>query len=293
MAKKDLRGGEDTVRASMAVYLELMTILGRYRDALVLVGGWVPYFILERFGQENTGFQHVGSVDIDLAVDHRRVSPAQYASIVDRLERHGYRQRLDRLGQPIPFSFERTVTLKGTQEMDIAIDFLAGEYEGTGGSHRHQRIQRNLLARKARGCDIVFDHCFDHELSGILPDGAENTVQVKIADVVGCLTMKGITLGERYHEKDAYDIYSVIAHHRGGPGEVTLAVQPHLDNALVREGVEKIAAKFQTIRSIGPVGVGRFLASDSAEQQRIMADAFVSVDEFIRGLSLKAPRASS
>ena len=284
MAKEDLKGSGEMVRASMSVYLELMTILGAYRDALVLVGGWVPYFILERYGQEDTDFQHVGSIDIDIAVDHRRVSPDQYAPIVDRLERHGYRQRLNRLGQPIPFSFERMVVLEGEREVDIAVDFLAGEYEGTGESHRHQRVQNDLLARKARGCDVVFDYCFDYELSGVLPDGAENTVQVKIADVVGCLTMKGITLGERYHEKDAYDIYSVIAHYRGGPGEVALVVRPHLNNALVREGADKIAETFQSIRSMGPVGVGRFLASDSAEQQRITADAFVTVGEFIKVL---------
>jgi len=284
MAKEDLKSGGEMVRASMSVYLELMTILGAYRDALVLVGGWVPYFILERYGQEDTDFQHVGSIDIDIAVDHRRVSPDQYAPIVDRLERHGYRQRLNRLGQPIPFSFERMVVLEGEREVDIAVDFLAGEYEGTGESHRHQLVQNDLLARKARGCDVVFDYCFDYELSGVLPDGAENTVQVKIADVVGCLTMKGITLGERYHEKDAYDIYSVIAHYRGGPGEVALVVRPHLNNALVREGADKIAETFQSIRSMGPVGVGRFLASDSAEQQRITADAFVTVGEFIKVL---------
>jgi hypothetical protein len=143
-------------------------------------------------------------------------------------------------------------------------------------------VQHDLLARKARGCDIVFDRCFGYELSGVLPDGAENTVQVKIADVVGCLTMKGITLGERYHEKDAYDIYSVIAYYRGGPAGVAQAVRPHLDNALVREGVDTIAEKFQSIRSVGPVGVGHFLASDSAERERITADAFVNVGEFIK-----------
>jgi hypothetical protein len=52
----------------------------------------------------------------------------------------------------------------------------------------------------------------------------------------------------------------------------------------VREGADKIAETFQRIGAMGPVGVGRFLASDSAEQQRITADAFVTVGEFIRVL---------
>ncbi|MEA3459741.1 MAG: hypothetical protein U9R11_03550 [Chloroflexota bacterium] len=279
----DQRGG--AARLSLSVYLELMTILGAYREALVLVGGWAPYFILERFGREDTDFRHIGSVDIDIAVNPRLVSPDEYASIVERLERRGYRQRLDKLGQPIPFIFERKVELgEGRPSRIIEVDFLAPEYGGTGKKHRHQRIQDDLLARKARGCDIVFDHCFDYELKGVLPGGAENTVKVKIAGLVGCLTMKGIVLGERYHEKDAYDIYSVITYYRGGPGGAAQEVKPHLGNSLVHEGIDNIAEKFQSIRSIGPAGVGNFLAADSAERDRLAADAFVNVGEFIKAL---------
>lgn len=45
------RDYEDDVTATSRVGLaELMTVLGSYRDALVLIGGWAPYVILERFG---------------------------------------------------------------------------------------------------------------------------------------------------------------------------------------------------------------------------------------------------
>lgn len=281
----DLDQGRAIARLSLSVYLELMTILGAYREALVLVGGWAPYFILERYGRKETGFRHVGSVDIDIAVNPHLVSPHEYTSIVERLERRGYRQRLDRLGQPVPFVFEREVELgEGRGLRIIQVDFLAPEYGGTGRKHRHQRIQDDLLARKARGCDVVFDHHFEYQLTGTLPSGAENTVKVKIADLVGCLTMKGIVLGERYHDKDAYDVYSVITHYKGGPTEAAQEVKPHLGNSLVREGITNIAKKFQSIRSLGPAGVGDFLAADSAERERLIADAFVNVSEFIEAL---------
>ena len=279
----DQRGA--MARLSLSVYLELMTILGAYREALVLVGGWAPYFILERYGRKETGFRHVGSVDIDIAVNPCLVSPDEYASIVERLERRGYRQRLDRLGQPVPFIFEREVKLgEGRGSRIIQVDFLAPEYGDTGKKHRHQRIQGDLLARKARGCDVVFEHYFQHELKGTLPNGAENAVRVKIADLVGCLTMKGIVLGERYHEKDAYDIYSVITYYKGGPSGAAQEVKPYLGNSLVREGINNIVEKFQSIRSVGPAGVGDFLAADSAERERLVADAFVNVSEFIKAL---------
>jgi len=38
--------GEPVTRASFSALMELGTVLGSYRDALVLVGGWVPYFLL-------------------------------------------------------------------------------------------------------------------------------------------------------------------------------------------------------------------------------------------------------
>ncbi len=289
MVTEEVNYGADVAARSLSVYLEIMTVLGAYRHSLVLVGGWAPYFILEQFGREEDDFQHVGSGDVDIAIDHRAVSPDQYSSIVGRLERHGYRERLDKEGRAIPFSFERTVPSEDGRGTIVHVDFLAGEYEGSAGSHRHQRVQDDLLARKARGCDVVFDRYFEHELRGVLPDGAENTVQVRIADVVGCLTTKGITLGERYHDKDAYDIYSVIKHVRGGPAGAAQAVRPHLGRSLVREGVDTIAERFQTIRSTGPQGVGRFLASDSAEMARILADAFITIREFIELVSKSSP----
>ena len=36
------------------------------------------------------------------------------------------------------------------------MDFLAGEYGGTGAKHRHQQVQPDLRARKARGCELAF-----------------------------------------------------------------------------------------------------------------------------------------
>ena len=45
MVVGDFDQGGEIARLSLSVYLELMTILGAYREALVLVGGWAPYFI--------------------------------------------------------------------------------------------------------------------------------------------------------------------------------------------------------------------------------------------------------
>ena len=59
--------------ASKAVLLEVATTLRAYRDALVLIGGWVPYLLLQKHRLLEKPFDHVGSIDIDLAVDSEKI----------------------------------------------------------------------------------------------------------------------------------------------------------------------------------------------------------------------------
>ena len=61
--------------ASKSVLLEVMTILRTYSDSLVLIGGWVPYFLLETHKPEGIDFTHIGSIDIDLVIGTNMVSP--------------------------------------------------------------------------------------------------------------------------------------------------------------------------------------------------------------------------
>lgn len=51
----------DPTSASRAVLIEVMNILGAFRDEIVLVGGWVPDLLYPGRG-------HMGSLDVDLAV---------------------------------------------------------------------------------------------------------------------------------------------------------------------------------------------------------------------------------
>jgi len=42
---------DDATATSLVGLAEIMTALGAYRDALVLIGGWAPYLILQKFGE--------------------------------------------------------------------------------------------------------------------------------------------------------------------------------------------------------------------------------------------------
>lgn len=285
--------GPGVTAASKAVLLELMATLRAYREALVLVGGWVPYFLLAREQPPDDPFVHVGSIDIDLAVDPAKVREPEYATIVDLLKERGFRAAADQRGAKIPHSLERTVPSPATHKpYPIRIDFLTPLDATT--SSRHVPVQDDLMARKVRGCEAAFAYHTVFELTGVLPEGGELTVPVRMADVAAILTMKGIVVGERYREKDAYDIYALVKHYREGPRDVAAALAPHAGHPLVRESMANIDRAFRTRDAHGPAWAASFLIHPrfDAEYQRLVTDAFMVVHEFTARLSAQASPAA-
>ncbi|MBN2603276.1 MAG: hypothetical protein JXA91_03995 [Candidatus Thermoplasmatota archaeon] len=60
---------EEIVTLSKSAMLELWRSLRRYNNGMTLIGGWVPYFLLEKFGGNSYEHDHVGSIDIDIALN--------------------------------------------------------------------------------------------------------------------------------------------------------------------------------------------------------------------------------
>ena len=59
-------------------------MLGEYRDDIAVVGGWVPSLLFE-----NAEERHIGSIDVDIALNHRTIDDAVYKTIHDLLSRLG------------------------------------------------------------------------------------------------------------------------------------------------------------------------------------------------------------
>ena len=119
-----------------------------------------------------------------------------------------------------------------------------------------------------------------------MPSGAETRVTCKIADVVGCITTKGLALKGRNKEKDPYDIYFLLRHYRGGPETAAREVTKHLNNSTVMEAVDEIRERFRTPRSEGPFQVAYFLApEDEMMRERIQGEAFTTLRLFLENLT--------
>ena len=132
---------QDETDISLSMLLEVVDALKGYGADVVIVGGWAPYLLLQKFGSKSDE-QHVGSLDGDLALNFKRIPEEKYETIVETLTRIGYAQRTNATGKPIPASFQKTIKI-GDVPFAMQIDFLAGDVqhsdvEGIGdGQQRH------------------------------------------------------------------------------------------------------------------------------------------------------------
>lgn len=249
----------EAVAAARSVLVELVQLLGEFRDQIVVVGGWVPDLLLADAREP-----HIGTLDIDLALDFQRLPETAYATLLKALTSRGYRQDPQQ-----PFRFFREVPVRDRPSIVVEVDLLAGEYGGTGPGHRTQPVQ-DTGARKARGCDLAFANPHTVTIEGELPGGGRLSVTCRVAAIVPWLVMKGMALADRLKEKDAYDIYYAAHVYPGGAARLAEEFRPHLGHALVREGLGKIRSKFRTPEDAGPHWVADFLAEVDPETRAIL-----------------------
>jgi hypothetical protein len=263
----------DAVEAAHSVLLELTHLLGEYRDDIVVVGGMVPGLLLS-----NAEPRHVGTLDVDLALDHRKFQESGYKPVQKLLLSRGYEP-----DDQQPFVFRRRANING-RDIVVEVDLLAGEYGGTGRSRRTQRVQ-DVRPRKARGCDLAFEKPIEVKLEGKLPDGGDDSCTVRVAAIVPFLVMKGMALRDRLKEKDAYDIYYCVRNYPEGLETLTEEFRIHLGNKLVQEGIGCIREKFASPTHIGPKHVADFeMLEDKGERERLQRDAYERINALLERL---------
>jgi len=249
---------DNEVQASREVLLEVMTVLGSEIDKMVVVGGWVPELLYPDCG-------HIGSLDVDVALDGRKIQPTAYDSIRQRLMAAGYTQQ-----QGMPNVFYRD--LEG-RSIVVKVDFITGEGD-VPASEVSQTLIQEMSVGKLKGTDLALDHTIEIEVEGPLPSGAKNKISVRIATVAAFICMKAFALNERKKEKDAYDIHFCLLHCEGGPQELAKAFIPLLGEPLVADAIEILKNKFSSIEMVGPQWAGQIAAEYGDDSETAARDAY-------------------
>ncbi len=270
-----------TTAAVKSVLIEISQILGSFKGKFAVIGGAVPWLLLD-----NDEMHHVGTIDIDLSLDAEALADTAYVALIDALMGNGYEQR-ETLRR---FQLVRNVTTTdGGPSIDVIVDFLMP---------RHAEIEKrippllgNFAVQRADGADLATRFYQMTAISGPMPNGGMNTVEVAVCSIPALLAMKGYALNGRLKQKDAYDVYFCIRNYTNGIDGLAQACRPLLDFDSGATGFRYIAEKFDTPDGFGPTSVRRFV-----EDTRILGDrtpdqwqqdAFGQVDALLHELGLR------
>jgi hypothetical protein len=105
-----------TTAAVRSVLVEIGQILGSFQGKFAVIGGAVPWLLLN-----NKEMPHVGTLDVDLGLDAEALGDGEYARLVETLMKHKYEQRQDLRR----FQLVREIAPPdGGTPIEVIIDFL-------------------------------------------------------------------------------------------------------------------------------------------------------------------------
>lgn len=271
-----------TTEAVRSVLLEIGQLLGSHRDRFAVIGGAVPWLLLD-----NQDMPHVGTLDVDLSLDAEALGDGEYTRLIEALMRNGYQQRVGELRR---FQLERQITLDdGGDAVGVIVDFLMPR-DAKIVKNKPPLIE-NFAVQRAFGADLALRFSRQVTISGRMPTGGNNQVTIAGASIPAFLAMKGFAITGRHKQKDAYDIYYSIRNYSDGLDALAAACRPLLDTQEGREGYGHIAGKFNAADGYGPTSVRRFVEESDKLGERTpeqwQMDAFGQVDAWLRAIGLR------
>jgi hypothetical protein len=270
-----------TTAAVKSVLLEIGQILGSFKGKFAIIGGAVPWLLLD-----NEEMPHVGTLDVDLGLDAEALGDGEYARLVELLITHDYKQNKDLK----KFQLVRRIEAgDGGNAIDVIVDFLMP---------RDAEIVKNkppliedFAVQRADGADLAMQFFRMVAIRGTMPKGGTNEVEIAVCSIPALLAMKGYALNGRYKQKDAYDIYYCIRNYSEGIDALALACRPLLEQPSGAKGYSFIDEKFARADAHGPTCVKNFVQESNIMGDRTseqwQQDAFGQIDAWLRALGLR------
>jgi hypothetical protein len=269
-----------TTHAVKSVLIEIGQILGSFQGKFAVVGGAVPWLLLN-----SEEMPHVGSLDVDLALDAEALGDGEYATLVEALKNNGYEQR-EELRR---FQLVRQVpATDGGAPIDIIVDFLMPR-DADVVKNKPPLIE-NFAVQKADGAELALHYNQLVAIEGAMPAGGRNRVEVAICSIPALLAMKGHALHGRHKQKDSYDIYYCIRNYPGDLDTLSQDCRRILEHASGEKGYSYIAEKFRAPDDYGPTCVRQFVEDTAILGERSpdqwQQDAFGQINAWLKALGL-------
>jgi len=257
--QRDDYGGRQ-VQAAHRVLVDLGQVLASFKDSIVIVGGWTPDLLLPDADEP-----HIGSIDVDLALDAAKLGAGQYAELIQLL--------LDtKRYKPGTKDFQLVVEVDledGDKPVLVEVDFLAAQDVKL--KKNKPRLLEGFRVLKAEGCNVAFHAPVEITIPGQNVRGAKNTVHMRVVSLADFVLMKAHAIGGRDKPKDVYDLCYALAAFPGGLEALAADWSKRMTNKVVAKAISILTEKFPAVDAFGPQQLVDFHDSSNADERAMQA----------------------
>jgi len=254
--------------------LYMATRLGDLLDEIVVVGGLVPYLLVD---QENlpSGLEpHVGTMDLDMGLALAILNRERYRELGHRLRGAGFEPAINDQGN------RRLQTWTAGAPHRVTVDFLIPPVKDTDKGGELHHFESDLAAIITPGLELAFRDRRWKELSGRTPAGAQATRKIPVCGPGAFTVLKALAFGHRAENKDAYDLFYVWS--GVGVPEVAESLLPLRPDTCIDGALSVIRREFCHHDGLGPIGAARFMTHGLDDN--LQADVVGHAQAFLRAM---------
>jgi hypothetical protein len=228
------------VEAARRVLVDVGQVLQSFRDAIVVVGGWVPDLLLPEAASE-----HIGSIDVDLALDADKLGDGRYAELLKLLLDTGRYERGEKA-----FQLATTVDLHDDEvPVRVDVEFLAPVDVKL--TKNHPKLVEGFRVLQFSACASAFSHPQEVQLRGFMISGTPNTVHLRVASLPDFFIMKVHAVHGRDKPKDVYDLCYCLDEHPHAMTVIAEDWRSRQTDPLVVAAIKILNEKFETVDHYG------------------------------------------
>ena len=254
--------------------LYVFTKLGDLCDEVAVVGGLVPYLLVDQDDPPSLLGTHSGTMDLDLGLALAILDEQRYQDMSTRLRSAGFSPDVNDNRKK---TLQRWVTNSGPH---VTIDFLIPPQAGNRQPGRLFHIESDFAAIVTEGLDLAFRDRRSVSLSGYTLSQEQATRNIPVCGPGAFTVLKALAFRNRGENKDAYDLHYVLS--GLGPGVVAQSLASLLPDHRVRRALDIIRDDFIEHDAVGPRRVAQFLPYGLADD--IQADVVGQARALLREL---------
>lgn len=232
--------------------LSIAQILGdSITSEAVIIGGLVPTLLYQNVELVPEIGGHVGTADIDLAMDLVILNKDRYQEVASSLKDHGFLPDTNEQGN---ITRQRWRAGNGAQ-----VDFLMPPVPPDTLGGKQQSLTGELAAFTMRGLDLALLNRVIITMAGEDLDGRNVERDLPVCSPELFIMLKALAIAGRAKPKDAYDVHYVLLHDPLGPRTLGEKLQRFRPHDAVDAAVKALRRDYKDVDGRGPRDVCSFL----------------------------------